>query len=97
MGSLLNMNLPKTDTSALYARFPHLGAIDLIWGSLDCRRYLSRLMTDTRGGQRQGFPREHAMTIMRLMMEHDQAFPQFEHEPMDNRWGTEPLRRRAGR
>lgn len=87
----------ETETSALYERFPHLQAIDLIWGSRDCRSHLTRLMTDTRGGKRQGFPPEHARTIMRLLIEHDRLFPQFEYEPMDTRWGDEHLRRHAGR
>lgn len=87
----------RTDTAALYERFPHLRSVDLIWGSRDCRKYLSRLMTDTRGGERQGFPPEHAATIMRLLLEHDRLFPQFENDTEDSRWGDEHLRRPAGR
>lgn len=91
-------NLPrKTDTTALFERFPHLQGIDLIWGTRECRQYISNLMTDTRGGKRQGFPAEHAMTIMRLLMEHDNLYPQFENEPIDLRWGDGPMRRTGGR
>lgn len=82
----------ETDTKALYERYPHLRQIDLMWGSRECRRYLMNLMTDTRGGTRQGFMPEHAMTIMRLQMEHDRLFPQFENEPVDLRWGDERIR-----
>lgn len=90
--------LPRTmDTVALYARFPHLQCIDLMWGSRECRQYVLNLMTDTRGGTRQGFPSDHAMTIMSLLMEHDRVFPQYENEPVDLRWGDGPMRRTAGR
>jgi hypothetical protein len=34
-------------------------------------------MNDTRGGTRKGFPTDHAMTIFKLLMEHDQSFPKF--------------------
>jgi hypothetical protein len=49
-------------------------------------------MTDTRGGTRMGFPKEHALTIMKLLMEHDQRFPQFEHQ-ITNLWGEDERRR----
>lgn len=87
----------KTDTTELFLRFPHLRKIDLIWGSRECRQFLLDLLTDSRGGKRQGFPPEHAMTIMRLQMEHDRLFPQFENEPIELRWGDEHLRRSSGR
>ncbi|PKO59030.1 MAG: hypothetical protein CVU25_03150 [Betaproteobacteria bacterium HGW-Betaproteobacteria-19] len=86
------LRVRKTDTAALYERFPHLQTIDLIWGSVDCRRHLFRLMTDTRGGTRRGFPAEHAGTVMRLLLEHDRLFPQFEDDGLDMRWGDEHLR-----
>lgn len=69
---------PKTDTAALTARFPHLCSIEENWGTLACRRQLMSLMNDTRNGQRQGFPPEHALTLFRLMLEHDTDFPQYE-------------------
>ncbi len=73
------MTTPEaTDTRALYTRFPHLIRIELLWGSLECRRFLSGLLTDDRGDRRTGFPAEHAKTIFSLLMEHDAAFPEFE-------------------
>lgn len=69
---------PKIDTAALFDRFPHLRRIEESWGTLACRKDLMALMNDTRNGQRQGFPAEYALTIFRLMMEHDADFPQFE-------------------
>lgn len=85
----------ETATEQLYERFPHLKKIESMWGSPECRKFLFLLMTDTRGGTRQGFPKEHAVTIMSLLMEHDRRFPQFEHElgHHDTRWGSEQNRR----
>ena len=69
---------PKIDTAALFARFPHLRRLEETWGTLACRKDLMALMNDTRNGQRKGFPSEHALTIFRLVLEHDTDFPQFE-------------------
>lgn len=87
--------ITETPTEEFYERFPHLRRIDLIWGSSECRKFLLHLLTDTRGGTRQGFPKEHAGTIMSLLMEHDRRYPQFENEVGldDYRWGNEPIRR----
>lgn len=82
-----------TATAALFERFPHLRVIDELWGSRECRDFILRLMTDTRGGTRQGFPPEHARTIMSLLMEHDRLFPKWENMGTDVRWGDEHLRR----
>uniref|UniRef100_A0ABX1PJ00 Uncharacterized protein n=2 Tax=Aromatoleum anaerobium TaxID=182180 RepID=A0ABX1PJ00_9RHOO len=88
----------ETSTEELYERFPHLRKIDLVWGSPECRKFLFMLMTDTRGGTRQGFPREHGATIMSLLLEHDRRFPQFENEisDHDHRWGNDVRRRDYG-
>lgn len=68
----------KTDVSALYAAFPHLEKLEKLWGSKDGRDFINALLNDTRGGTRQGFPAEHAVTILRLLLEHDALFPQFD-------------------
>lgn len=68
----------KTDTSELYESYPHLAKLDELWGSRDAREFIVRLMNDTREGKRRGFPGKHARTILRLLIEHDQQFPQFE-------------------
>jgi hypothetical protein len=88
----MNHRVTETDTDALYQRFPHLRRIDLIWGTPECRKYIFGLMTDTRGGTRMGFPKEHAQTVMKLLMEHDRCFPQFEHQIV-NLWGEDEKRR----
>ncbi len=67
-----------TETQALYRRFPHLIRIELLWGSLECRRFLAGLLTDERGEHRSGFPAQHAKTILSLLMEHDETFPEFD-------------------
>lgn len=69
---------PKIDTTAFFAAFPHLRSIEETWGTLPCRRQLMSLMNDTRNGKRKGFPADHALTLFRLMMEHDADFPQYE-------------------
>lgn len=85
----MNTRVTDTRTEGLYSKFPHLRRIDQLWGTSDCRKFLFSLMTDTRGGTRQGFPPEHAGTVMSLLMEHDRKFPQFENdvESHDTRWG----------
>lgn len=70
--------MPDTDTNALYQAFPHLRRIDELWGTQQGRDYIKDLIGDTRGGTRQGFPDEHASTILQLLREHDDLFPQFE-------------------
>jgi hypothetical protein len=77
---------PKIDTAAFFARFPHLRRIEENWGTLACRKDLMTLMNDTRNGQRKGFPAEHALTIFRLMLEHDTDFPQFEESASSAIW-----------
>jgi len=86
----------STDTQALYARFPHLIRIELLWGSLECRQFLSGLLTDDRGGHRNGFPAEHARTIFSLLMEHDAAFPEFEELAHRAAWHDGYQRRALG-
>lgn len=67
---------PSTDIRSLVERFPHLDRIPMLWGTRECRSYLNHLLTDTRGGQRRGFPPEHAKTIFALLTEHDDSFPE---------------------
>jgi hypothetical protein len=73
----LTVAKPTTDTQALFGRFPHLRKIEAIWGTRECREFITELMSDSRG-DRQGFPMEHASTLIALLMEHDEAFPQFD-------------------
>lgn len=88
----------ETNTDKLFLRFPHLRQLERIWGTSECRKFIFQLMTDTRGGTRQGFPSEHAMTIMSLLMEHDRRFPQFENDVAhsDTRWGDTDRRGTRG-
>lgn len=74
-----------TDASALFETYPHLRQIDELWGTRDGRQFLTRLLNDTRDGTRRGFPAEHARTIVRMLLEHDRAFPEFE-ESINQLW-----------
>lgn len=52
---------------ALEKQFPHvLNKILALWNSAELDPYLQQLMLDKRDHQRQGFPPEVAMDIMRL-------------------------------
>lgn len=69
---------PETDIADFLLRYPHLDAILNSWGSLGCRDALMALLNDTRSGQRKGFPAGDALTVFRLLQEHDERFPQFD-------------------
>lgn len=70
--------MPNVDTSRLYAAHPHLRRIDELWGQAECRALLTELMSETRDGARAGFAPENASTLLRLLMEHDRSYPQFD-------------------
>jgi hypothetical protein len=70
--------MPTVDTARLYADHPHLTQIDELWGSRQCRQFISELLSETRDGKRSGFLPDHASTIMRLLIEHDRRFPAFD-------------------
>lgn len=70
--------MPVTDTRKLYEAYPHLVKIEELWGTRQGREFINSLITDTRGGQRHGFPPEHATTIVSLLIEHDREFPRFD-------------------
>jgi len=63
-----------TDTTELYAAYPHLARIDELWGTAQCRKMLLELLSDSRDGARKGFDPKHASTIFRLLNEHDEKF-----------------------
>jgi rRNA processing protein Krr1/Pno1 len=85
--------MPKTDTSKLFAAYPHLAVIGEKWGTREARRIINDLMNDSRGGERQGFPAEHASTIMSLLMEHDREFPNCDDSSSGQWWQQEQERR----
>lgn len=78
--------MPNTDTSRLFAAYPHLAEIGEKWGSRECRKLINGLMNDTRSGGRSGFPPEHASTIMMLLLEHDREFPDFDESATTSWW-----------
>lgn len=70
--------MTSIDTTALYAAHPHLARIGTLWGTRQCRNLLCTLLGETRDGARHGFEPEHASTIIRILMEHDRLFPEFD-------------------
>lgn len=85
--------MSKTDTSKLFAAYPHLAPIGEKWGTRECRKLINDLMNDTRGGGRQGFPPEHASTIMMLLLEHDREFPDFDESTSVSWWEQDQSRK----
>ncbi|HRP95814.1 MAG TPA: hypothetical protein PL143_06140 [Rhodocyclaceae bacterium] len=88
--------MPNVDTSRLYTAFPHLAKIDRIWGTRECRQFIRDLLSETRDGQRSGFAPDHASTIMRLLIEHDRHFPDFD-DSFGGAWWQKELDRQRQR
>ena len=68
----------KEALERFFVAYPHLKGLVSRWGTQEGREQIASLVMDTRDGQRQGFPGEHAETLLRLLREHDAKFPQFE-------------------
>lgn len=47
-----------------------------LWGGPEASGFINKLLQDTRGGTRQGFPPDVAAALFKLMQKHDQEFPQ---------------------
>ena len=59
------------DFKLVNSSFPHIGKkIELLWGHPELSKMLMDLLTDTRDGTRQGFPREVAAAMFRLAEMH---------------------------
>lgn len=69
---------PQTALDQFFETYPHLASIVSDWGTQAARERIAGLVLDTRDGARKGFPADHAATLLRLLMEHDAQFPQFE-------------------
>ncbi len=67
----------ETDTSDLFGRFPHFRRVETLWGSPECRSYLTDLLLDSRQGERRGFDQAASKTLFSLLREHDDHFPQY--------------------
>jgi len=48
------------------------------WGTAAFPSYVNSLMNDSRGGTRAGFSESAATALFRLLMQHDNVFPEFE-------------------
>jgi hypothetical protein len=62
-------------------QFPHIQTkLNWVWGSRECRQFLSSLTTADRLN-RKGFPFEVVMVIDDLIILHDNVYPQFKPKP----------------
>jgi|GEM_PF-4648914 len=68
----------QTELKQFFDAYPHLQSIVSQWGTQAGRDRIASLIMDTRDGQRQGFPPQHAEILLRLLREHDGKFPAFE-------------------
>ncbi len=52
--------------------------ISILWGSLDCRKYMASMILDDRNSKqpRAGFPFEVMMAIEALIEQHDRQYPE---------------------
>lgn len=58
---------PASEASAIEA-FPHVrNRICMLWGTHDLDQYITHLMTDTRDGQRKGFPVDATAELLMLI------------------------------
>ncbi|HXE40048.1 MAG TPA: hypothetical protein VN639_16395, partial [Azonexus sp.] len=65
-------------------RFPHIGKkLAGLWSSHDFSVFINELFQDTRGGTRQGFPKEVSVALFRLMQDHDRLYPDVAYEVQD--------------
>ena len=59
------------------AQFQRIGRqLVELWGGPAASRYINKLIWDTRGGTRQGFPPDVAAALIKLMQRHDREFPE---------------------
>jgi hypothetical protein len=64
------------DFQRINKKFPHIGTkIFYLWTTDGLSPYLNDVLTNRRGGERQGFPADIAMAIFRLQQEHDSLYP----------------------
>ena len=60
---------------SLQNKYPHIyNKLILLWGTEECRTYISELLKDTRRDTRIGFPVEVAQELMSILTEHDRLF-----------------------
>lgn len=68
----------RSDMDVVKSSFPHVAKIiSFTWGHKECHDYLLRMFTDTRDGNRKGFPLRVFLALNSLMMQHQVEFPQF--------------------
>lgn len=66
---------------AIKTVFPRIAdSIELFWGHDGFDEIISKLIKDSRDGERQGFPNEVSTALFKLMSLHDSSYPQFRKE-----------------
>lgn len=57
----------STTFKQLGLRYPHIAIrLKQIWGAEECEAYFHELLTNTRNGERKGFPQEHLVWLKDL-------------------------------
>jgi hypothetical protein len=67
-------------------------ALALFWGEREFIPYVEKLLSDTRDGDRAGFPSNIADSFVELQNMHNKEFPQFE-----TQWGNVWLKTHFGK
>jgi hypothetical protein len=67
--------------------FPRIAmGLEIRWGSKELELYITKLLTDTRDGEREGFPKEIASSLFNLTIDHNNAFPYLSKDDILDKW-----------
>lgn len=71
-----NFIIDNEDFTHINERFPHIGCrIHFMWGQRSCTEFINHVLNDTRNGTRSGFPIEIGAALIRLLLLHEEQFP----------------------
>jgi hypothetical protein len=77
------------DLELIDAKFPHIGRpLRLLWGAPEVATYIDRLLMDTRGGTRRGFPKDVLDALMRIRGEHASLSSNHDQRPTRDKWAA---------
>lgn len=66
----------NADFQRVAARYPHIAQpLRLLWGYPEAADYVAKLLCDTRGGARQGFPPDVLQALLNIQELHRPAVP----------------------
>jgi hypothetical protein len=86
---------PTQELELIDSRFPHIGRpLKLMWGEPEVAIHIDRLLTDTRGGTRRGFPTDVLAALMRIRSHHSRPAVRntFSASRSSNPWGRDGFR-----